>query len=161
MTKLEIDFFEEYRAVDIICKDMFQTEKGVTEYIAQMERYDSQGFHQIDNWNAKYKMLKHLRWLRNQIAHEAGAPELEQNDLIELQRFHKQLLKQMDPLTVLLKSMRKQKSSKKRTSSQKSAKYSTMDIEVHNKSFGKSAMWYLVIVLLIVGLYFLTRLLIF
>lgn len=161
MTNLEIEFFEEYRAVDIICKDMFQAEKGVTEYIEQMEKYDSQGFHQIDNWNAKYKMLKHLRWLRNQIAHEAGAPELEQNDLIELQRFHKQLLKQMDPLTVLLKSMSGNKSSKKRTSSQRSAKYSTMDIEVHNKSFGKSAMWYLVIVLLIVGLYFLTRLLIF
>lgn len=101
MRKLEMEFFEEYRLVDNICKDMFQSKKGVTEYIEQMEAHDAEGFRQVANWNEKYKMLKHLRWLRNQIAHEDGAPDLEEHDLGELQRFHKQLLNRRDPLSAL------------------------------------------------------------
>lgn len=106
MTELEIDFFEEYRRVDNICKDMYLSGQGVTEYISQMERYDIYGSSIIKNWNEKYKELKHLRWLRNQIAHESFSGDLEQTDLIELQRFHKQLLNQKDPLAELAKRQR-------------------------------------------------------
>jgi hypothetical protein len=78
----------------------------VTEYINQMEDNDLRGSRIVPNWNEKYKMLKHLRWLRNQIAHDSGAPELIESDLLELQNFHKQLLKQSDPLAIISKSMR-------------------------------------------------------
>ena len=44
MNKLEIEFFEEYKSVDNICRDMFQTNQGITEYINQMERMDAAGF---------------------------------------------------------------------------------------------------------------------
>ena len=106
MTELEIEFFEEYKSVDSICRDMYQSQQGVTEYISQMETMNFQGSRRVVNWNEKYKKLKHLRWLRNQIAHENSAPDLMENDLTELENFHKQLLKQKDPLAELLKAKR-------------------------------------------------------
>ncbi|MCR5144101.1 MAG: hypothetical protein K6B67_02185 [Lachnospiraceae bacterium] len=136
MRKLEMEFFEEYRLVDNICKDMFQSKKGVTEYIEQMEAHDAEGFRQVANWNEKYKMLKHLRWLRNQIAHENGAPDLEEHDLGELQRFHKQLLNRRDPLSALRQARAgakrvggNQKNSRARTR----AEYEVYNIEVSGK----------------------------
>ncbi len=101
MNKLEIEFFEEYKVVDNICKDMFESQQGVTEYIHEMESMEHLGIRQVPMWREKYKMLKHLRWLRNQIAHDSTAPELEERDLIELQNFHKQILELLDPLAVL------------------------------------------------------------
>ena len=76
------------------------------EYINQMEVMDAEGSRIVVNWREKYKKLKHLRWLRNKIAHESGAPDLTENDLIELQNFHNQLLKQVDPLAELWKKRR-------------------------------------------------------
>ena len=106
MNKLEVKFFDEYKFVDNICRDMFRSNQGVTEYIKQMEVMDAEGSRSVVNWREKYKKLKHLRWLRNKIAHESGAPDLVENDLIELQNFHKQLLKQVDPLAELWKKRR-------------------------------------------------------
>ena len=106
MNKLEVKFFDEYKFVDNICRDMFRSNQGVTEYIKQMEVMDAEGSRSVVNWREKYKKLKHLRWLRNKIAHESGAPDLTENDLIELQNFHNQLLKQVDPLAELWKKRR-------------------------------------------------------
>lgn len=121
MNKLEIEFFEEYKSVDTICKDMFQTKQGMTEYINQMERMDAMGSRVVSKWRDKYKMLKHLRWLRNKIAHESGAPELVKTDLIELEHFHKQLLKRQDPLAELMKSEAMRKSNHGRTATRGNA----------------------------------------
>lgn len=121
MNKLEIEFFEEYKSVDNICRDMFQTNQGITEYINQMERMDAAGSRKVSNWREKYKMLKHLRWLRNKIAHESGAPELVKADCIELQHFRKQLLKQQDPLAELMKSKSMRKSNQGRTATRGNA----------------------------------------
>ena len=109
MTELEMEFFEEFKSVDNICKAMFKSQQGVTEYINQMEANDVLGSRRVAKWDEKYKMLKHLRWLRNQIAHESGAPKLEEKDLVELQHFHKQLLKQKDPLAIILTAKRESK----------------------------------------------------
>ena len=43
-------------------------------------------------------MLKHLRWIRNQIAHDEVVEELDEDDLVELQHFHQHLLQGVDPL---------------------------------------------------------------
>lgn len=97
-------FFEEYKAVDILCCDIFNAHQGVTTYISEMERLDFQGSRKVNNWDAKYKMLKHLRWIRNQIAHSESVPNLDKSDLTELERFHKLLLNQKDPLSELRKA---------------------------------------------------------
>lgn len=106
MTELEVEFFDEFKSVDNICADMLGIRPGVTEYINQMEKYDLRGRSVVPRWKEKYDKLKHLRWLRNQIAHGSGETETEETDLIELKRFHELLLTQNDPLALVLKSMR-------------------------------------------------------
>lgn len=101
MNQLEMEFLDEYKSVDNICKDMFKAQHGVTEYINQMEKLSLRGSQIVANWNEKYRMLKHLRWLRNQIVHDNMASEITENDYIELMHFHQQLLKQLDPLAAL------------------------------------------------------------
>jgi len=101
MNKLEIQFFDEYKAVDKLCGLFLDSDRGVSDYIKEMERLQDQGRKLIPNWDGKYKKLKHLRWVRNQIAHDEAA-EIYDNDLIELQHFHKQLLHAKDPVNSLV-----------------------------------------------------------
>ena len=106
MNDLELAFFEEYRDVDNLCRDMYNSQQGVTEYIKLMEYYDYDGQNLVDGWTEKYKMLKRLRWLRNNIAHE-GYSETTEDDLIELEHFHAQLMKVQDPLSEVLHYLRR------------------------------------------------------
>ena len=64
MTKVEIEFLEEYKRLDRLCQDMLSTLQGVSEYINRMELLFEQGEEFVDEWTINYKMLKHLRWLR-------------------------------------------------------------------------------------------------
>ena len=59
----------------------------------------------IVNWDKKLKDLKHLRWLRNQIAHDNEAYEVTEQDLIDIKAFHNALLTQQDPLALLYKEI--------------------------------------------------------
>lgn len=52
----------------------------------------------ITEWNDEYRQLKHIRWLRNQIAHSTGSVECSQSDLEWLKGFHNRLLTQQDLL---------------------------------------------------------------
>ena len=52
----------------------------------------------IVEWNDEYRQLKHIRWLRNQIAHSAESVECSQADLDWLKGFHNRLLTQQDLL---------------------------------------------------------------
>ena len=52
----------------------------------------------ITEWNDEYRQLKHIRWLRNQIAHSTGSIECSQSDLDWLKGFHNRLLTQQDLL---------------------------------------------------------------
>ena len=96
MDKLEIEFFEEYKYVDNICSDMYGSQPGVTAYINEMERLSNQGVYKVQNWNAKLQTLKHLRRLRNDIAHSQSVTDLNEYDMGELERFHNQLLNQKE-----------------------------------------------------------------
>ena len=80
---------------------MFGTGQGVTTYIQQMEAVADLGRQQVPGWQEKYKMLKHLRWIRNQIAHDEAVKELYEDDLMELQHFHQHLLHRKDPLAMV------------------------------------------------------------
>ena len=93
--KLAIEFQEEYKRLDRLCKDMFQSANGVTEYIEQMKN--------VDPLSATLRDLKHVRWVRNQLAHEVGALEsgvCEKEDLLFVKRFYTQILNGTDPLTL-------------------------------------------------------------
>lgn len=99
-------FFEAYKRLDKLCSEMYSCQNGVSEYIAQMERETYQGQYRVSSWNTDYKMLKHIRWVRNQIAHDFGLYQIsEPEDLDFVQDFHSRIYSGSDPLTLLRKAI--------------------------------------------------------
>ena len=98
MDVIQIELLEEYKYVDFICRDMLGAEKRVTAYIEQMEATPPAVRCKIAGWNDDYRELKHIRRLRNQIAHSMGYVECTPSDVAWLKTFHNRLLTQHDPL---------------------------------------------------------------
>ena len=98
MDAKQIELLEEYKYVDAICRDMLGAEKGVTAYIEQLDETPATVRYWITEWNDEYRQLKHIRWLRNQIAHSTEYVECTQSDLDWLKGFHNRLLTQQDLL---------------------------------------------------------------
>lgn len=98
MDAIQIELLEEYKYVDKICRDMLGAEKGVSAYIEQLDETPVTVRYWITEWNNEYRQLKHIRWLRNQIAHSTGSVECTQSDLDWLKGFHNRLLTQQDLL---------------------------------------------------------------
>ncbi len=107
MTALDNKFFEAYKLLEERCNEIYSAKSGVSEYIADMERHMSLAA--SADFERTYKSLKHLRWLRNQIAHNAsGGSFCKKEDYDALKGFYTELLRGEDPLTRL-------KAAKKRT----------------------------------------------
>lgn len=106
MQKNDSKFFDIYKSAEKICRDICG-EKGVTSYIEEMELKAPQGRLLVGGWDKYHKNLKHLRWLRNQIAHDTASYEVTGQDISDIERFHSDLLSQRDPLALLYKETRK------------------------------------------------------
>lgn len=105
----DIRFFEEYKRLDNLCSDMYSCQNGVSEYIAQMEQKSSQGRYRISSWDSDYKMLKHVRWVRNQIAHSSSNCQMsEATDLKSVQDYYDRILSGSDSLTLLRKALQRE-----------------------------------------------------
>ena len=98
MDAIQIELLDEYKYVDAICRDMLGAEKGVSAYIEQLDKTPGTVRYWITEWNDEYRQLKHIRWLRNQIAHSTGSVECSQADVDWLKGFHNRLLTQQDLL---------------------------------------------------------------
>lgn len=101
MLEIEVQLLDEYKVVDNICRDIFLSQSGINQYISVMEQNFSHGRSVISSWNDDYYKLKHIRWLRNKIAHESSATDCTEEDTAWLIDFHNRLLKQQDPLALL------------------------------------------------------------
>jgi len=99
MNALENEYFEEYKSVELICNDIY--ENGVSGYIDDMIEKEQYALQYEPNWNKKIKVLKHLRWLRNRIAHGGEDFEVTEQDLQSIRLFHSELLTGKDPLAQL------------------------------------------------------------
>jgi hypothetical protein len=111
MNKLEMEFFEEYKKLDVTLKNKYSTKTGVTSYIENMERF-SDGEIFVPSWREDYKALKHYRWLRNKLAHEAGEDvDLNKSDLAGLKKFFANVSKNKDPYALYLASKKGKKGS--------------------------------------------------
>ena len=106
-----LDFLDLYNNVDSFLKDAYSSNNGVTNYIQEMERQFEDGNKYVQNWRIDYDRLKHMRWLRNQFAHELSfdAEILEQEDYDWLDSFYKKLFSATDPIALLYTVKRKQK----------------------------------------------------
>lgn len=104
MQALDNEFFEAYKRLDRLCSDIYGCRNGVSQYIEDMERASYQGRLAIPSWEQAYKMLKHLRWVRNQLAHDSRQIQLcEECDIQNTNRFYDDIMSGRDPLTQLRK----------------------------------------------------------
>ncbi len=105
--QLNIEFQEEYKRLDRLCRDCLGSTEGVSEYIRQMDSASWEGQQSVDLWKTDYKSLKHVRWIRNQLAHEVGTLTsniCEQSDLDFVKSFYQRILDSTDSLSLLRKA---------------------------------------------------------
>ena len=104
MSNLNDVFLEEFKRLDKMCRERYQSEKGVTGYISDMKRTATDKSRSIPNWNADLKELIRLRHLRNQLSHEVGTfhrSMCTQREITWLRSFNHRILKRSDPLALL------------------------------------------------------------
>lgn len=105
MRELNIEFQEQYKKLDKLCKDIFSSSEGVSAYIREMEDTPYKLQCAVNNWDTCYKELKHIRWMRNQLAHEISIDTdfCKQSDIIWINGFYNNILNGRDPLTLARK----------------------------------------------------------
>ena len=104
--QVAIDFLEEYKSLDKLCKDALSSNEGVTEYLRKMEKVPSWVQNKVANWQEEYRALKHLRWVRNKLTHEVGALTsgiCTEEDLKRVTEFKAKMLRLEDPLALCKK----------------------------------------------------------
>ena len=69
MIETNIEFQEEYKRLDALCKDIFSSKEGIWEFIRDIESVPWNERRFISSWEPDYKQLNHMRWVRNQLAH--------------------------------------------------------------------------------------------
>ncbi len=107
MLTLNLEFQEEYKRLDRLCKDYLSSAEGVSEYIRQMESTPWSNRRYVFTWEDDYKQLKHVRWVRNQLAHEVGTLNSDictEDDLDWVQSFYNRIMDGSDPFTVIRKA---------------------------------------------------------
>lgn len=101
MIQINVEFQEKYKQLDALCKDIFLSKEGVSVYINEMENTSFEFRKYAYDWEDTYKRLKHMRWVRNQLAHEVGAFNTDlctEFDLKWLTYFYNSILNRTDPL---------------------------------------------------------------
>ncbi|MDE6441945.1 MAG: hypothetical protein K2L12_04220 [Clostridia bacterium] len=100
MRELNIEFQEQYKHLDKLCKEMYSSNEGVSLYLQDMERTPYSERRAVFDWDIVYKKLKHARWMRNQLAHEIDIDTsfCEQDDIDWVKAFYKKILSGTDPL---------------------------------------------------------------
>ena len=105
MRELNVKYIDQYKIVDCFIRDAYKSEEGVSEYIRIMDQNDAEGKELVVSWSSDYSTLKHLRWLRNKLAHEVGfdSDMCTKSDLAWLSAFDERLRTDEDPLSKLRK----------------------------------------------------------
>ncbi len=103
MRELNIDYLDLYKKVDKFIKDAYFTSEGVSAYIRMMDANNIKGVRYVNLWQVDYERLKHMRWVRNQLAHEVvyDSDICEQSDFDWLHEFYDRLFLANDPLSCL------------------------------------------------------------
>lgn len=106
MKEINYVFFEEYKKLEKLCGDMYNSHNGVTNYIDDMKSVSWSNYRSIKNWESDLKQLMRLRHIRNNLAHNEGAFDenvCTQYDIEWLHNFYKRILNQTDPLALKYK----------------------------------------------------------
>lgn len=160
MLEYERELFDEFKRLESLCRDMFSCQHGVSEYISQMERVPAYIRDQIPFWNEDYRTLKHLRWLRNQIAHETTSTDCSLRDIEQLKDFYSRILNVQDPLAVSRRVKQKLQGSSCRRSAPAQKNVSQLNDKQAPKTtykfiYGRFIVFALAVLIIIFILYFL------
>lgn len=104
MLEINIRFQEEYLRLDCLCREFFSSKRGVSLYIEHMESTPENERKQIAGWERDYKSLKHMRHIRNKLAHELDALDAhlcKESDIVWIRAFYDRIMDETDPLTQL------------------------------------------------------------
>lgn len=104
MDDLNVEFLESYKRLEKLCKDIYESEKGVTSYIENMNEFLSFESRSITGWDDDLRKLKELRKIRNRLSHEEGTMHCglcHEDDIEWLDNFKSRILKQDDPISRL------------------------------------------------------------
>ncbi len=99
-------FFQAYKRLDNLCKDLLESDKGVTAYIEEMKQCTTYE-NRVNGWKEDYNSLVHYRHMRNKIAHEVDFCEEDYctlKDIEWLEGFYQRILKCTDPLALYEKA---------------------------------------------------------
>lgn len=148
-------FLEEYKRLDELCKQVLDSDKGVTEYISEMEKDDSREM--VPMWYDDYKMLKRVRWIRNQLVHSPGSFDenlFAQEDILWIQNFRVRIMACDDPFALLRKrNMERLEGyyTGKETVIRESTEEYTDEYETESGGFGQFMLLLVVILVVVFG----------
>ena len=110
MSKLNYEFFDEYKALDNLCRDMYgktiDNKLGVSLYLEDMDKKAHQGMFKIPGWTSDYNKLKSAKITRNELAHSRNSFSTDictQEDVDFIRSFRSRILNQTDPIALLRK----------------------------------------------------------
>lgn len=100
-----LEFLENYKYLDELCRQILSSERGISEYIDKMSNV-RQGY-RVAGWDKDYKKLKKMRWIRNRLVHETDSFEdnlVNEEDSEWLHTFYCRIMECTDPFSLLHQS---------------------------------------------------------
>lgn len=100
-----LEFLENYKYLDELCRQILSSERGISEYIDKMSNV-RQGY-RVADWDKDYKKLKKMRWIRNRLVHETDSFEdnlVNEEDSEWLHTFYCRIMECTDPFSLLHQS---------------------------------------------------------
>ena len=70
-------FLEQYKRADSICREKYNSESGITNYINLMRDAKNYREQEIAEWDSVLARLMALRHIRNKLTHDVGTLEME------------------------------------------------------------------------------------
>ena len=122
MANLNQQFLEEYKHLDKLCKEAFDSDKGVTSYIDYMKAAPFEKSRKVSGWDSDLKMLITLRHARNKLAHDVGTLDealVSRNDIEWLNEFYERIMASSDPLSLLRRAGKSAKLSRSKISDER------------------------------------------
>lgn len=104
MSLIEDAFLEEYKRLDKLCSEIYQTRDGISTYIEDMKNVSHEQSRHVSQWNEDLQHLWALRSLRNRLVHECGTLDMDMCsacDVDWLKSFYQRILHCTDPLALL------------------------------------------------------------
>ena len=97
-----IQFLELYKSVDRFIRDAYASDEGLSTYLRIMENESLFNQRYVPEWEDDHKMLKRVKWIRNQFSHEMSYDSdiCEESDHKWLASFYNRLLSSSDPLSM-------------------------------------------------------------